>query len=297
MSLRSMLRSLVYRPFTSADELWRKRSRWGEWNEYFGRQIFASDDRGYNPPFLSNPFSERNETRKWVDETHTNYEYTSGDRGPWADRRFEFVYGMVKDRIEKDAVILDVGGNAGYQLDNFFKKGFTNLWCIDPMKKAIEFGREHRPHINFVNDVFGPPQNDVVCDLLVCFGSIFRVPYGARIFEAIDRCSTKYVLMWVQEACDDFNRDPHVGLHKKGFICIEKHCVTADLTTDLTTDVPTDITNDACYIPIGLKGADGPMIVVGDRKKGIATQRNFRSVLLFRRIEPRPPAPKRQRGL
>ena len=76
-------------------------------------------------------------------------------------------------------------------------------------------------------------------------------------------------------------KDPHIGLAKKGFICIEKHCVT----------------EDASYTPIGLKGADGPMIVLGDRKKGTETQRNFRSFILFRRIEPRPPAPKRQRGL
>ena len=85
--------------------------------------------------------------------------------------------------------------------------------------------------------------------------------------------------MWIQEAADDFNRDPHVGLAKKGFICIEKRCVTPE-----------------SYQPIGLEGSDGPMIVLGDRNKDTQTDRNFNSFFLFRRIEPRKPAPKRQRG-
>ena len=36
--------------FKTTDELYRKRSRWGEINEIFGRQIISSDSFRYNIP-------------------------------------------------------------------------------------------------------------------------------------------------------------------------------------------------------------------------------------------------------
>jgi SAM-dependent methyltransferase len=278
--LRRWYRSLIYRPFKSADEMWRKRSKFGEWNEFWGRSIFASDDRGYNPPFLGNPFSERNMKSEWKELESDAYEYPTEESRVQPDATFEFMYSMVEDRVPKDAVVLDIGCNTGYQLENFRKKGFTNLWGIDPMSFAVQYAKENRPHLNIVEGFFGPPKNDVICDLMVWFGSIFRVPYGDRVWDAIDRCSTKYVLMVMQESGDDFNRDPHVGLAKRGFICIEKRCVTAD-----------------GFRPIGMEDTDGPMIVLGDRDKGTHTDRNYFSFFLFRRIEPRPPAPRQQHGM
>lgn len=275
--LRQRLRSLVYRPFPSVDAYWRQRTRWGEWNEMLGHQYFVSDRQGYNPPLIANPLHERREMRMWADLKDDGYEYLDEAKRIWADRVFKFMHGLIERRVSKDAVIFDVGCNSGYQLDNFYKQGYRHLWGIDPMRHAIAYGRSKRPYINLIEGFFGPPENDVVCDVLVCFGSIFRVPYSARIFDAIDRCSTKYVLIWTQEASDDFNRDPHVGLAKRGFICIEKHCVTEDT-----------------YAPIGYPGADGPMITLGVRG-GAETLENFRSFFLFRRIEPRPAAPKDQR--
>lgn len=273
---RSLFRSLVYRPFSSPDAYWRKRTRWGEYNEFLGHQLFVSDRQGYNPPFITNPFHERREMRMWADLKDDGYEYIDDEKRAWADRVFGFVFSLLEHRIPKDAVIFDVGCNSGYQLQNFHKLGFEHLYGIDPMSHAIAYGRKKRPYIHFVEGFFGDPKNDVACDVLVCFGSIFRVPYGAKIFDAIDRCSTKYVLIWTQEASDDFNRDPHVGLAKRGFICIEKRCVSEDT-----------------YTPIGYPGADGPMITLGSRG-GAETFDNFRSFFLFRRVEPRPPAPKQQ---
>lgn len=279
-SLRRRLRKTFNRPFRSADDLWRKCSRWGEINEFFGRLIYASDDWGYNPPFITNPFREREEEQKWVGEKTDWYDYTTPERREWADKAFDFAYSMLEGRIKKDDVILDVGASSGYQLENFHKKGHTNLWAIDPMKAAIERGRQLRPYINFVEAFFGPKESDIKCDLLVCFGSIMRIPYGHDIFDAIDRCTSKYVFMWLQDALDDFHRDSHVGLAKRGFICIEKRVVTED-----------------GYLPIGREGGDGPMIELGNRRRGteFATKRNFRCFYLFRRIEPREPAPKSQK--
>ena len=277
--LRKIIRTLVYRPFKSPDDLWRKRTRFGMWNEFLGFQAFASDDKGYNLPFISDPFAVWREQRNWLNAEHDTYDYPEPERQEWANRSFEFMYSLVEKRINKDDVILDVGCFAGYQMDNFAKKGFTNVWGIDLCKYAIEKGKKTRPHLNFVHGSFGDKKTDVICDLLVCFGSIHRVPYWQRIFNAIDRCANKYVLMWIQEATDDFNRDAHVNLAKKGFICIEKRVVTD--------------TED--YTPIGEEGGDGPMIVLGDRNSGTLTQRNYRSYMLFRRIEPRGPAPRKQR--
>ncbi len=277
-ALRKFFRDFGHKQFTSPDDLWRKRSRWGEINEFFGHQIFSSDDGTYKLPFLSNPVREKMEEDKWINLSTLDYEYDTDEKKAWANDIFEFAYKMIKDRVPRDAVILDVGANTGYQLENFHNKGFTNLWGIDPQKAAIKHGRETRPFLNLVEGRFGNKSFDVQCDLLVCFGSILRIPYRYRIFDAIDRCANKYVLWWVQEGVDDFNRDPHVGLAKKGFICIEKHVVT-----------------DETYIPYGLKGADGPMLELSDKRTGEVTKRNFRSYFLFRRIEPRGPAPKDQR--
>lgn len=276
--LRNFLRKIGYKQFKSPDELWRKRSRWGEINEFFGRQIFASDDAAYKLPLMSNPLRERAEEQKWINLPTLDYEYDTDAKKERANKLFEYIYGVVEKRISKDAVILDVGANTGYQLENFHKKGFTNLWGIDPQKAAVKYARETRPFLNLVEGRFGLKEHDVECDLLVCFGSILRIPYRYRIFDAIDRCANKYVLWWVQEGADDFNRDPHVGLAKKGFICIEKHVLTDDT-----------------YIPIGLEGADGPMLELSDKNLGAApTKRNYNSFFLFRRIEPRGNAPKVQ---
>jgi len=278
MNIRKLIRSFLFTPFKSADDLWRKRARWGEINEFFKWQVFSSDESGYNPPFLSNPMNASKQQETWVKRTDDRYDFPEPERQEQSLKNFEFVYSMVKDRIAKDDVIYDVGINAGAKAEEFYNRGYTNLWGIDPMTSAIELGRKKRPYVNFIEGFFGDPKNDVVCDLLVCFGSIFRIPYGARLFDAMDRCASKYIVIWVQEAIDDFNRDLHLGLAKKGFICIEKRVVQPDT-----------------YIPIGFEGADGPMLAPGNRETGTPSQRNYRSCFLFRRIEPRGPAPKKQR--
>lgn len=250
--------------FKTTDELYRKRSRWGEINEMFGRQIISSDSFRYNIPFISNPLRGSGEKNKWLSSDTLFYEYQDDARRAEALRRFEFMYTMVKDRISKDTKILDVGCNTGFFLDQWHQRGFTDLHGLDPQKVAVEYGRKHRPHLNIRHGFFGPKGNDIRCDLMVWFGSIFRVPYGDGLFEAIDRSARKYVLIWVQESLDDFNRDLHVGLAKKGFLCIEKLTVTPD------------------YQPIGLENTDGPLLELTEEK----TKRNFHSHFLFRRIEP-----------
>ena len=62
-----------------------------------------------------------------------------------------------------------------------------------------------------------------------------------------------------------FSRDLHVNLAKKGFLYIEKRVVS-----------------DPGFIPIGMEGADGPLISKDPLGKYMP---NFTSHFLFRRID------------
>jgi SAM-dependent methyltransferase len=265
---RKIVRSIKNRPFKTADELYRKRAKYGQINEFCKFQVIASDMRSYSPPLLGNPFRSWMEKKQWKDANHLHYEHEDKSGRARAMRRFEMMYGLVKDRVTTDCVILDVGCNTGLFLDQWYKTGFRNLYGLDPNSFAVEHARQKRPYLEIKEGYFGPRENDIPCDLMVWFQSIFRVPYHARLFDAIDRCVRKYVLMWNQEALDPFQRDVHVGMARKGFLCIEKRVVGPD--PDL--------------IPIGMEGADGPLIRFVE---GGQTEKNFDSFFLFRRIEPR----------
>lgn len=295
MNIRPLVRKINFRPFKSPDEFWRKRVRFGQINEMVGRLIISSDGNGYTLPFLCNPFRESWEKEKHLNEdeefgkkmlTAYEYELATENQRETARKAFDIAYDLVKDRIGKDDVIFDVGCSSGHHLQSFYKKGHQNLWGIDPVSATIEYGRELRPYINFRTGFFGPPENDVICDLMTWFGVISRIPYSAKLFKVIDRCVTKYVLIAnVQEAADDFIRDYHYEMGKIGFICIEKRVLTGEET-------PFDGTVE--FLPIGTPGADGPLLELGNRKTGKDLRRLFRSFFLFRRIEPRPPAPRDQ---
>lgn len=265
-ALKSAIRNIKNRPYKSPDDLYRKRTKFGELNEFFKYQVIASDRFRYAPPFMGNPMRAHNEKTLWRDSDSLFYEYLDADRREEAMRRFNFMYDMVKERVPKDAKVLDVGCNTGFFLEQFHQKGFTNLWGMDPQKTAVSYANEHRPYLNIVEGYFGPREFDIECDLLVFFGSITRVPYSDRLFDALDRCVNKYILIWVQESLDDFHRDLHVGLAKKGFVCIEKRAVTPD------------------YRPLGLPDTDGPLIRFTEDGE---VERCFHSHFLFRRVEAR----------
>ena len=266
MTFLDSLRSLKNRRFKSANDLYRKRTKYGEINEFFKRQLINSDDQRYSPPFLSNPRREGNQLEMWQKSDDMFYEYLDDDRREEAMRRFEFMYSMVAERIKPDTKILDVGCNTGFFLEQWHKRGFTNLHGLDPAKALVEYAHENRPYLNVKEGYFGPKKYDIECDLLVFFGSIFRVPYGDRLFDALDRCINDYALIWVQESLDDFNRDLHVGMARKGIVCIEKRVV------------------DNEYRPIGINGVDGPLV---QQKEDGSFSRVFHSHFLFKRVATR----------
>ena len=267
--MRKLLHALTHRPITSAEDLWRKMAVIGEINEFFKWLVISADNHSYTLPFLANPFRSKAEMDKWKDLETLEYEYFDERSRTEADRRFDFIWSMIEPRLNKNWVLLDVGCNTGYFLQKFYEKGFTKLYGIDPHAKAVRYAHEHRPHLNVKEAFFGPPENDVECDVLVFFKSIYRIPYRSRVFDAIDRCAKKYVVLEGVPEMTTFNRDVHVGLSKKGFMCIEKR------VTDLE------------FIPIGHKGARGPLIMQEGPPGNPKLERNFFSNYVFRRVEPR----------
>jgi SAM-dependent methyltransferase len=269
MNIRNLIYKFTHRPIRSSDEFWRKHAMIGLVNEFVGRQVISSNDREFSLPFLCNPFRSGKEKEAWQKFEHLQYEYLNEKDRQEADRRFQSFWPMMKDRIKKDWVIFDVGCNSGYFLHKFHELGFTRNVGIDPQKLAIDYAREHRPHLDIREGFFGPPENDVQCDILVMFKSIFRIPYSSNLFDAIDRCAGKFVFLEGVAEMQDFCRDVHFELSKKGFMCIEKQVFSSD------------------FIPIGYPGADDPEVLIDPASDRPLPHKNFYSNFAFRRIEPR----------
>ncbi len=169
-SVRRTIWHLTHRRFTSAEDYFRKRTRFGEINEFFKFQVISSDHDEYTLPFLTNPFRSRQEKGSWSHRLPLDYEYTNEHpERENALRHFDIAYDFVKDRVEPDCEILDVGCSTGFFLDQWHKKGFTNLHGLDPHEAAVDWAHEHRPHLDIKQGFFGPPENDIECDLLVFF--------------------------------------------------------------------------------------------------------------------------------
>ena len=269
MTLRKFLHRFTHRPVKSAEDFWRKSILFGEINEFFKHPVFSIDTREHTLPFLTNPSWSKKEHERWRTLESMHYEYGDENDRVEADRRFEGLWKIIGPRLNKNWSIFDVGCNTGYFLQKFHDMGFCNLHGIDPQEKAVAYAREHRPHLDIQAGFFGPPKNDVVCDVLVMFKSIFRIPYQAGLFDAIDRCAKKYVILEGISEGWNFCRDVHVGLGKKGFMCIEKRVVNLDLT------------------PIGYSGIEEYLILLEplpDRPKSV---QNYFSNFVFRRIEPK----------
>ena len=159
-----ILRKLFYREFKTVDQLWRLRTLFSAINEFFNFQIISSDENGYKLPLCHNWFHAASQQREWSD-TDTMY-YERHDDGENAVAVFNFGIDLIKDRIQKDAKILDVGCNTGLWLQHLYDLGYSNLWGIDPQKSAVKFAEKERPYLNIKEGFFGPKQFDIECDVL-----------------------------------------------------------------------------------------------------------------------------------
>ena len=229
MGLRDLIHKLAHRPIKSPEHYWRVHAMAGEINEFFKRQVISIDDNKYTLPFLCNPFKWRDEAKRWLNTESMEYEFQEDDEArEEAGKRFESIWNLIDGRLKKEWSILDVGCNAGYFLDKFHEKGFTKLHGIDLQKTAVDYAHKHRPYLDIRHGGFGLPENDIVCDVVIMFKSVYRIPYQDRVFDAFDRCAKKYIIFEAAPEMQYFHRDLHVGLYKKGFMCIEKHVTTLD---------------------------------------------------------------------
>ena len=244
-----------------------KRVKFGEMNERFKRQIVSSDVSKHTLPFLCNPFRSSKEQASWPGRDELEYEYTSDhSEQPYAKAAFDIAWRWLEKRIPKTASIYDIGCSTGYFLSLFHDKGFANLHGLDPQKMAVDYVRKERPFIDMHEGFFADPAQDVKCDLLTFFQTIYRVPYEQNLFDAIDRCAKKYVHVgWTEDGTNLFVRDLHVNMAKIGFICIEKTVL------------------DSNHQPYGSNGGDEQMLEftpTGDLEP------NYTCHYLFRRIKP-----------
>lgn len=266
-----------HRHYANAAELWAKKTKLGQINEAFGMQVFSSDGERYTHiPFLNNILRDWTRNQQYTAKGgHGIYDYDEGShlyyRREWAEKTFNLTFDLIKNYVSKEDRILDCCCGSGWQMDQFYVRGYTNIIGIDADAAQVAYAKEKRPHLEIVPGFFGPKKNDISCDVMLWFDSISRIPYHFRLFDAIDRCARKFVVINSQEACNDCYRDPHYNLAKKGFMLLEKRTVTED-------DKNVSGNND--FKSFGTLGMDRPFVEFTMN----GHKRLFRSVCLFMRL-------------
>lgn len=269
--------SLRHRRFANASEMWKIKTKLGQINEMFGTQVFSTDAERYTRiPFVNNVLRDWTRNRQYtVKGGHGTYDYDEDSnryyRREWAEKTFNLTFDLIKDYVSKEDRILDCCCGSGWQMDQLYKRGYTNVIGIDADADQVAYAKKKRPHLEIVAGFFGSKKNDISCDVMLWFDSISRIPYHFRLFDAIDRCARKFVVINTQEACNDCYRDPHYNLAKKGFMLLEKRTVTED---------DKNVSGNDDFKPFGTLGMDRPFVEF--TKNG--HKRLFRSVCLFMRV-------------
>ena len=258
--LKSTTRRFTLRTFASTTDSYRRGTVFARINGFFRRRVIQFNSSQYLLPLTQHPFKRISESDKW-NQADSVYEYEYEKNDPdflAATNKVAMIYQLIEGRINKDQKIFDVGCNSGFALGLFHDYGFTHLYGVDPVPAAIAYAQQHR---SFLADTvklgfFGPKEFDVTADLVMFIDSADRVPYKARLFEAIERCSLEYVVIGTGELVENFPRNWVYEMSRKGFICLEKKVV------------------DSYGKPVGTNGIQEVPL-------------DFWSLFLFRRIEPR----------
>ena len=212
--------------FSSFIDSFSKRLFFGTINERFKKQIFSFNDEMYNYPFLSDPRRVASEAKEWRDRTDLYDDFYKNESSKSHDLVFSSILSLIEGRVTSANSIFDVGCNSGYYLQSFYEKGFKNLYGLDPQVSAIDYIKKNRKYVKAEAGFFGPSENDVQADLIIFVNSYDRIPYSARLFEAIDRCANKFVIISTREYGESYKRDIHLEMGLKGFICLEKQTLS-----------------------------------------------------------------------
>lgn len=214
--------------FRSAAQSFAVRTLLGTINERLKRSFFSFDAGKYTLPLLANPFTARRQRAIWTDKADV-YEYEAGASGSKGNAIFSQALAMIEGRVGRGDLVFDVGCNSGYYLGRLHEAGFERLAGLDPQKRAIEHLNRHRPYVRSFLGFFGEAAHGLEADLVTFFNSIDRIPYSARLFDAIAACARKYVLIATPEFGENFKRDWHFEMARIGFMCIEKRVLDAAL--------------------------------------------------------------------
>lgn len=76
-------------------------------------------------------------------------------------RRSEFLVELVGRHATADASILEIGCNAGRNLDHLYRGGFTNLSAIELGQEAVDLLRERHPHLASALVTVGPVEEEM----------------------------------------------------------------------------------------------------------------------------------------
>jgi SAM-dependent methyltransferase len=71
-----------------------------------------------------------------------------------SSKRFEMISGLFEKEIDKDASILEIGCAEGFLLDMLLKRGYSNVFGIEPSSQCVSYARENL-HLDVVEGGLG----------------------------------------------------------------------------------------------------------------------------------------------
>ena len=137
--------------YKNAGELWAKKTTLGQINEALRMHVFSTTDRQYTTiPFATNFFRDWTRNRQYTKPgSHGIYDYDEGaeleHRREWAEKTFRLTFDLVKDYISREDRILDIGCGSGWQMNQLYERGYTNIVGIDADSRQVEYARSKRP--------------------------------------------------------------------------------------------------------------------------------------------------------
>lgn len=124
---------------------------------------------------------------------------------PWPDRS-TFMTGLIRKYVEVDAQSLEIGCNAGRNMDHLYSLGFRNLEGIELNPKAVRLMKEVYPEMAEVAKIYVGPVEDIIrtipdneYDCVFTMGVLLHIHWDNDwIFPEIARI-TKDILITVEQ--------------------------------------------------------------------------------------------------
>jgi len=124
-------------------------------------------------------------------------------------KRSEFLFKHIKDIAKEDNTILEIGCNAGRNLNYLYNKGFRNLSAIEISEKAINLMKKVFPKMYYNSSIKVDNIEESIVniennkfDLIFIMAVLMHIPYQSNfIFKEIVRSCNKYLVIIEEEDC------------------------------------------------------------------------------------------------